>query len=275
MRSIYNTTTDNTLICLHNQDWLDKQRKAGKIAAAALKELKWYCDNKTFHSVFVLNEIIERFIIEQGGFPTFKGYKGFPAGVCISVNKQLVHGIPGDTVLQNGDKVSFDLGVTVEGAIADTALTLIFGPPKSEKHLQLVRDTDEALRKGIEAVQVGKHLGCIGHAISKYAKNKGYGVIVNYGGHGLTWDTPHAPPFVANKAESNEGVRIQPGMTLAIEPMLTIGSTTTHVDSDGWTVWCDAEMAAHAEHTIYIHLDGMVEVITERNYLSVNERTLK
>jgi methionyl aminopeptidase len=256
----------NGLIDLKDQSWLDKQRVAGKIAAAALLELEWYVKNKTFHSMATLDEIIGRFIIKEGGSCTFRGYKGFSSNYCTSINRQLVHGIADDTVLQNGDLVSFDLGVTYQGAIADTAITLIFGDPKSDKQVQLVKATEEALMAGIRSIAIDRRLGCIGNAISKIAKNKGYGNITQYGGHGLTWNTPHSSPFVCNAGSPNEGIRFQPNMTLAIEPMFTTGSTKTWVDKDGWTVYCEAEMSAHWEHTIFIHADR-VEIITDRTIL--------
>lgn len=260
-----NAFSTNSFVKLKNQDWLDKQRIAGKIAAQTLVKLKGFLEGKTFHSMATLNEIAERYIIDAGGIPTFKGYKGFPAGVCVSINKQLVHGIPDDTVLDDGDIVSFDLGVTYEGAIADTALTCIFGQPKSDRHVDLVRTTEEALMKGIEAVAVGKRLGCIGQAIYKYGKGKGYGVIDKYGGHGLDWNVPHAAPFVPNKSDAEDGIRIQPGLAIAIEPMLVIGSTNTRTLDDGWTVVTD-DVGAHFEHSIYVHEDH-VEIITDRTGL--------
>jgi len=261
--STSNAFSNNTLVKLKNQDWLDKQRIAGKIAARALNTLQRAVEGKTFHSTNTLSQVAEKLILEAGGTPTFKGYKGFPAAVCISVNKQLVHGIPDDTVLDEGDVISFDLGVTYEGAIADTAITCIFGTPKSDKHVELVKATEQSLLKGIEAIAVGKRLGCIGNAIYKYARASGFGCITNYGGHGLDWDTPHAPPFVSNRAELDEGIRIQPGLAIAIEPMLVIGGTTTRVLNDGWTVVTD-DIGAHFEHSIFVHEDH-VEIITDRS----------
>ena len=119
--------------------------------------------------------------------------------------------------------------------------------------------------KGIEAIKVGSQLGVIGHAIHKYGKSKGFGVINQYGGHGLDWNAPHAPPFVANKAEINEGIRIQPGLAIAIEPQLVIGSTNTRVLDDGWTVVTD-DIGAHFEHSVYVH-ENHVEVLTDRSKL--------
>lgn len=256
----------SSFVMLKNQDWLNKQRIAGKIAAQTLVALQRKVENKTTDSLIELNTFAENIITDAGGIPTFKGYKGFPAGVCISVNKQLVHGIPTDYHLEDGDVISFDLGVTIDGAIADTAITCIYGQPKSDKHITLVKATEESLMKGIEAISVGKRLGCIGNAISRCAKGYGFSEIIQYGGHGLDWNQPHAQPFVANKSLENEGIRIQPNLTIAIEPMLTSGSTKTHVDKDGWTVLCEAEISAHFEHTIYIHNDH-VEIITDRRGL--------
>jgi methionyl aminopeptidase len=265
MRIANNQSKSNGIITLKNQDWLDKQRVAGKIAAKALLMLEAYVKEKTPHTLSYLNEMTEKFIIESGGTPTFKGYKGFPAGVCMSVNKQLVHGIPNETVLQEGDVISFDLGVTYQGAIADTAITCIYGQAKLTRHEALVKATEECLMKGIQAIAVGKQLDCIGTAIYKSATSKGYGVITNYGGHGLDWDTPHAPPFVANKSDDNGNIRIQPGLAIAIEPMLVLGSTRTRTLDDGWTVVTD-DVGSHFEHSIFVHEDH-VEIITDRTGL--------
>lgn len=257
--------TENSLVRLKDKNWLDKQRVAGRIAAETLKLLEDLVKGKTFHSLKVLNDVAEEYITKNGGVPTFKGYKGFPAGVCISVNKELVHGIPKDYVLDEGDIISFDLGVTVDGAIADTAITCIFGEPKNEKHARLVKATEEALMRGIQAIEVGKRLGVIGQAISKCAKGYGYGVINNYGGHGLDWNVPHAPPFVENKSDSDKGIRIQPGLAIAIEPMFVLGSTATTTLSDGWTV-VTPDLSAHFEHSVFVHEDH-VEIITDRSKL--------
>jgi methionyl aminopeptidase len=257
--------TENSLVRLKDKDWLDKQRVAGRIAAEALLLLEAAVKGRTFHSLQALNEVAEHHIIKNGGSPTFKGYKGFPAGVCISVNKELVHGIPKDYVMNDGDIVSFDLGVTYQGAIADTAITCIFGQPKSERHVKLVQDTEAALMRGIDAIKVGNRLGVIGHAIYKYAHGLGYGVINNYGGHGLDWNIPHASPFVENKSDVNKGIRIQPGLAIAIEPMLTLGSISTTTLEDGWTV-ATPDLSAHFEHSIFVHEDH-VEIITDRSKL--------
>lgn len=262
----------NEICELKDQNWLDRQRVAGKIVAATLCLLEQEVKNKTELSLIELNNIAEKFILENNCEITFKRYKGFPAGVCISVNKQLVHGIPTNYHLQDGDVVSFDLGATFEGAIADSALTCIYGTPKSERHISLLKTTEESLAKGIMAVKVGKRLGCIGNAIFKHTKGYGFGLITKYGGHGLNWNQPHAPPFVENKSELDQGIRIQPGLAIAIEPMLVMGDTYTYVDKDGWTVW-GSDISAHQEHSIFVHKD-CVEILTWReneSYLKSNK----
>lgn len=259
----------NSLIKLKGQDWLEKQRVAGKIAAQTLNMLQGMLLNmkegSTKATLNQLNTVAENFIISQKGSCTFKNYKGFPAGVCISVNKQLVHGIPTDYVLQDGDVVSFDLGVTFEGAIADTAITCIYGQPKSEQHVKLVEATEASLMAGIAAIKVGKRLGCIGEAIYDSARKSGFSVVTKYGGHGLDWDIPHAAPFVDNKSDPSKGIRIQPGLVIAVEPMLVIGSPETRTDKDGWTVVTN-DIGAHFEHSLYVHEDR-VEIITDRSKL--------
>jgi len=275
VKVINNNLTAGELIDLKDEKWLKNQRIAGKIVAGALMQLENYCINKTFHSMATLNEITERYIIEHGGIPTFKNYpkKGgpnFPAGLCISVNKILTHGIGDDTVLNDGDVVSFDLGVTYDDAIADSAFTCIFGQPQNSKHEKLVLTTKECLSEAIKSIKVGKRLGCIGKAIFSHAAGKGFGVITQYGGHGISKNKAHAPPFVSNKSTENEGIRLCEGMTLAIEPLLVIGSSTeTKTGSDGWSVYCK-DIAAHEEHTIFIHSDH-IEIITWRE----NETVIK
>lgn len=255
--------SENNFVRLKSKDWLEKQRVAGKVCAETLLLLEQEVKSGTTKSLLELDKLAETYIRDNGCTPTFLLYKGFPNSVCISVNKQLVHGICTDYKLQDGDLVSFDLGATYKGAIADTAITCIFGQPKSEKHVQLLKATEEVLMQGIRAIEVGKRLGCIGQAIAKHTKRLGFGLITQYGGHGISWDTPHDAPFVANEATENDGIRIQPGLTIAIEPMLVLGSSKTHVANDGWTVLTDS-LGSHQEHTIFVHTDH-VEIITWRH----------
>lgn len=255
--------SSNGLFKLKNQDWLDKQRIAGRTAAGALVLLEEEVKKGTKKTLLELSCLAEEFILKNECTPTFKNYKGFPAAVCISVNKQLVHGIPTDYLLQDGDVVKFDLGATYQGAIADSAITCIYGNSKFSNHTKLVSSCYESLMKGISAIAVGQNLGVIGHAIHKSAKGNGFSVITDYGGHGLDWNRPHAPPFVANKANPNDDIRIQAGLAIAIEPMLVPYDTSSHVSKDGWTVLTN-EIGAHFEHSIFVHSDH-VEILTKRD----------
>ncbi len=254
--------TANGLIKLKNEDWLEKQRVAGKITAGALMLLERESKALTTKSMIELSALAEEYILSNDCTPTFKGYKGFPAAVCISVNNQLVHGIPTEYRLQDGDVVKFDLGATYKGAIADSAITCIYGEPKSPMHVKLVAACYESLMKGIGAIAVGKRLGVIGHAISKSIRGSGFAAITAYGGHGLDWNRPHAPPFVENKADPETGFRIQPGLAIAIEPMVVPYDPTSFVEADGWTV-STKDIGTHAEHSIFVHEDR-VEILTWR-----------
>lgn len=262
--NIQSSFSGSMFIKLKNDEWLKKQRIAGKIAAGALMLLSGLIKEKTTKSLIELDLIAEEYIIKNGGIPTFKGYGSppFPNSCCISVNNQLVHGVVTNYILQEGDLVSFDLGVTIEGVIADTAITCIYGEAKTSMHTKLLKATKEALKKGIDAAKVGNRIGDIGNAIYKSAKNNGFNVIINYGGHGIDINTPHAFPFVPNKAQLNEGIRIQPGLTIAIEPLLTPGPIDTWVGDDNWTVYTK-DINNHMEHTIFVHNDS-TEIITDR-----------
>lgn len=257
------TLLRNGFYKLKDDSWLEKQRVAGRVVAGTLSLLEKQVKERTTLSLLELNKLGEEYILDNKCSATFKNYKGFPAGVCISVNKQLVHGIPTDYVLQEGDVISFDLGATYEGAIADSALTCIWGEPKKQEHVKIIKACEEAMMKGIAAVKVGSHLGAIGHAIYKSARGNGFNVITQYGGHGLDWDRPHAPPFVENKSNYDSGFRIQAGLTLAIEPMLVPFDTTTSTAADGWTVYTK-EIGSHTEHTIFVHEDR-IEIMTLRD----------
>lgn len=261
----------NSFFALQDNKWLENHRVAGKIAAQTLHHLEKLIINRANHSLLELNNIAEDMIVKAGGIPTFKNYKGFPAAVCTSVNEQLVHGIPTEYKLQEGDVISLDLGVTYNNTIADTALTCIYGNPKKEWHIKLIKVTEDAMYKGINAISIDKKLGVIGNAIYKSVQqDPEFSIITRYGGHGISRDSDgngilHAPPFVANKASPDEGVRIQEGFVLAIEPMVTRGSADTHTVVDGWTVMTK-NINAHMEHTVYVHSDR-VEIITDRSNL--------
>jgi len=263
---------ESSLITLKDENWLTNQRVAGRVAAGALSLLENEVKQGTNKSLLELDKLAETYIRDNGCTPTFLLYKGFPNSVCMSIGNiktktnMLVHGIPTNIKLEQGMKFSADLGTTFNGAIADTALTCVFGEA-SVKQAQIIKDTEEALMRGIQAIKIGSRLGVIGKAIYKFGSSKGYGVINNYGGHGLDLNCPHSQPFVANRSTENDGPRLAMGETLAIEPMLTSGSVKTHVDADGWTVHSEAEYSAHFEHTIFIKNNGDIELITDRENL--------
>lgn len=263
MKISKNQFLENGFFKLKDNNWLEKQRVAGRVVAGALSLLEDQVKNKTSLSLIELNDLAETYIQDHHCSPTFKGFHGFPAGVCISVNEQLVHGIPTDYHLAEGDVISFDLGATYQSAIADSALTCIFGQPKHAWHVKIIQACEEAMMKGIAAVKVGNHLGAIGHAIYKSGKGNGFNLITQFGGHGLNWDEPHSLPFVANKGNPDEGLVMQPGFCIAIEPMLVVNDTTTTFDKDGWTVYGKG-ISAHFEHSVYLHEDH-VEIITKRD----------
>jgi len=260
----------NSNICILQDDkYLENLRAAGKIAARTILLLENLVKEKTIKSLKELNDIAAEFIIQNGGSCTFYKYKGFPGHICISVNQELVHGIPSDRKLVDGDLISFDLGVTINGAIADTATTVIFGEPKSSMHLDLIRSTEEALISGIKAISIGKKIGVIGEAIYKVGRKNNLSVVTNMGGHGITMDVkgngiPHAFPFIANRSTADEGIRMAPGMVIAIEPLFVLGtSNKTKLEADNWTV-STLDISAHFENTVYIHQD-YVEVISDKN----------
>jgi len=263
--------TANSFIRLKDNNWLEKYRVAGHVTAGTLSLLEQEVKTGTTKSLLELDKLAETYIRDNGCTPTFLMYKGFPNSVCVSTNRQLVHGIPTNYHLQEGDIVSFDLGATYQGAIGDSAITMIYGQPKSERHLRLIEATQEALMRSIQTIEVGKRLGAIGNAIYKCAKGHGLSVVEKYGGHGI--DTapdgtgiPHAAPFVPNKSNANEGIRAQVGMILAIEPLFVLGhSNRTITDNDGWTVSCD-DLCSHHEHTVFIHEDR-IEILTDRSKL--------
>ncbi len=252
-------------IKLKGEDWLQKQRLAGKVLAKIMNDIEVLIKSKTNMTLLDINDFAENEILKNNCTPTFKGYKGFPNAICISKNRQLVHGVakPGDK-LEEGDVITFDFGVTFENAIADSATTMIYGTPKCKDHEKLVQATKACLQAAIDSIKIGSQLGVIGNAIYKTARMNGFNVITSYGGHGLCWGKAHAPPFVANKAEINEGIRIVPGMSIAIEPLLVPAncSINSKILDDGWTVVTD-DVSAHEEHSLFVHEDH-VEIITKR-----------
>jgi methionyl aminopeptidase len=249
--------------CQPEEDW-DNYRFSGRITAACLTMLESLVASKTSLSLLELDGLAETFFRDNGVDPVFKGYHGFPASVCMSVNEQLVHGIPTDRKLQEGDIITFDTGCNYKGTITDSALTCIFGKPKSNEDVDLVQSTKDCLNEAIKSVRVGLNVGSIGNTIYHTARKKGYRVIERYTGHGISRDAVHSDPPVLNKAEIEDGIRIQHGMVLAIEPLLipAENTTVTVVDEDNWTV-ISSGISSHEEHSILIKNNG-IEVLTKR-----------
>lgn len=199
----------------------------------------------------------------MGGKPSFLGYQGFPDVICISINDEVVHGIPrADKIVQSGDLVSLDLGVTYDGMIVDGARTVIVGTANPEKQ-KLVATTQESLRAGIKAVKHGCYTGDIGAAVQVILDRNKYGIVRDLVGHGVG-HLVHEDPNVPNYGKAGSGTRLVAGMTIAIEPMATLGGYRVDVDEDGWTVrTVDGSLAAHFEDTVLITPSGY-EVLTAR-----------
>lgn len=208
-----------------------------------------------------INSLVEDYIRSQGAVPVFKGYRGFPAASCISVNEQVIHGIPGERVLRQGDLVKVDVGVAKDGFIADAAVSVGVGDIDRGVE-KLMRATNKALWAGIKMARAGNRIGDLSNAIQSTAEEEGFGVVKDYFGHG-TGLALHEEPNIPNFGPADVGPRLQKGMTIAIEPMLTMGSAKVRLLDDEWTVvTADGGFAAHFEHTVVITANGS-EVLTE------------
>ncbi len=209
-----------------------------------------------------LSELAKREIRGTGGQPTFLGYYGFPDVLCVSVNDEVVHGIPkSNRVIKSGDLVSMDFGVTYDGMITDAAVTAIASQSKSSEDKKLVQTTKEALETAIWAVKDGVKTGDIGAAVEAVLNRGQYGIVRDLVGHGVGHEL-HEDPNVPNYGKKGHGVRLSSGMTIAIEPMATLGDYRVFTEADGWTVRTrDGSRSAHFEHTVLITPDG-AEVLT-------------
>ena len=205
-----------------------------------------------------LDTVAEEYIRTQGALPSFKGYRGFPASICTSVNDQVVHGIPGPRVLKPGDILSLDFGAIWEGYHADSAVTVFVGDPPSDQAEKLVRVTEEALEAGIGQLVTGKRLSDIGHAVQQVVEGAGFSVVREYVGHGIGRSLHEDPP-IPNYGPPGRGPDIGPGLVVAIEPMVNAGGWETRVLADDWTVvTADGSLSAHFEHTVAVTEDGPV-----------------
>jgi methionyl aminopeptidase len=251
------------MIAMKSSREIDVMRRGGKITSSALSTLLQTA--KAGMSLRELDRLAERLIRERGGLPTFKGYNGFPSSICASVNDVVVHGIPGDYVLKDGDLLSIDIGTTFEGYVSDSAASIGIGTvsPAAER---LMRVTQECLMFGIAAMQEGNRLSDIGYAVQAHAEENGYGVVRALVGHGVGRQM-HEEPQVPNYGTPGKGLILRPGLCLAIEPMITEGTFEVKTLPDRWTVvTADGKLAAHFEHTIALTEEGP-RILTLREIL--------
>ncbi len=201
-----------------------------------------------------IDRVAEEFIRDHGGVPGFKGYSGYPATLCISINDQVVHGIPSKRILKDGDIVSVDCGVYMNSFHGDSAYTFTIGEVRPEI-LKLIRVTKECLYLGIAQATAGKRIGDIGSAVQKHAELNGFSVVREMVGHGVGRHL-HEPPEVPNYGKAGAGEILQSGLTIAIEPMINLGKRHINQDKDGWTIWTtDRKPSAHFEHSIVVRED--------------------
>ena len=204
-----------------------------------------------------LDSLAEKFIRSKGATPSFKGYEGFPSTLCISINDEVVHGFPGERVLQDGDIISIDIGACYKGYHGDSAWTYTVGEV-SDDAKYLLEHTEKALYEGIKQAKVGNRIGDIGYAVEKYAKEHNLGVVKELVGHGVGTSV-HEAPDVPNYGTKGTGPKIRDGMVIAIEPMLTLGSPDIYIEDNDWTVKTeDSSLSAHFEHTIAITNEGVI-----------------
>ncbi|MBR2160203.1 MAG: type I methionyl aminopeptidase [Clostridia bacterium] len=247
------------MIILKTESEIAKMRKAGKITGDTLKLLEEKV--KPGISTLELNDIAEKYIRSQGAIPSFLGLYNYPASVCISIDEEVVHGIPSKKrIIEEGQIVSFDVGAYIDGFHGDAARTVMVGKVLEEKR-KLVEITKECFFKGVEQFKVGNRLGDIGFAIQQHAEMHGFGVVRELVGHGIGRKM-HEDPEVANYGTKGRGVRLSNGMTLAIEPMITLGTYEVDFLADGWTVKTrDLKPSAHYENTVAL-FDGQIEILT-------------
>ena len=247
------------MIVVKSQRELNKMRTACRITAEthALLAEKLAPGVSTGY----LDQIAEDYILNQGAVPAFKGYRGFPSTLCVAINEEVVHGIPGSRILKEGDIIGLDIGVKKDGFYGDAAQTLPVGKISSQAE-QLLKTAREALSAGIEQAFAGNYLSDISHAVQVRAEKEGFSVVRRYVGHGIGRKM-HEDPQVPNFGPPGQGVKLKAGMTLAIEPMVNLGVHEVEVLEDGWTVvTSDRMLSAHFEHTVVVKGSSPPEILT-------------
>ena len=245
-------------VVLKSEQEVELMRRAGQIVAVVLEKLK--SEVRAGVTTRELDAVAVREVSRLGGISSFKGYRGYPATICVSVNEEIVHGIPDGRELKNGDLVSVDFGAILNGFHGDAAFTVGVGKLDA-KAAELLTTTEDALKAGIDAARAGARLGDVSNAIQRCAESRGFTVIREYTGHGIGREM-HEDPQIRNFGPPGQGLLLKKGMTLALEPMLCVGDWQTTVGDNRWTVsTLDGSLAAHFEHTIAI-TDGAARVLT-------------
>lgn len=246
------------MIILKTRREIEIMRKAGRLVAESHELVRKYI--KPGITTKELDQIVEDFLKSQNAIPTFKGYNKFPYSICASVNEEVVHGMPGERKLKEGDIISVDIGATFEGYVGDSAKTFFVGEVDDEKR-RLVEVTRQSFYEGIKFAKESCRLSDISHAIQEYVENAGFSVVRDYVGHGVGKNM-HESPQIPNFGKPGKGPRLQQGMVLAIEPMINAGTYNVKVLDNDWTVvTLDGKPSAHYEHTIAI-TDGEPELLT-------------
>lgn len=246
------------MVVLKSSWEIARMRQAGRIVARVLEALRERA--RVGVTTAELDALAAKIIKQENAIPSFKGYRGYPAAICSSINEEIVHGIPGPRKLQEGDILSVDVGAIYKGYHGDAAITVGIGQI-SEEAQRLIEATAGALAQGIAQAQPGNRIGDVSHAIQEYAESRGFSVVREYMGHGIGRQM-HEPLQVPNFGSAGHGILLRPGLTFALEPMLNAGTWRTHVLADGWTVITeDKKLSAHFEHTIAVTEDGP-EILT-------------
>ncbi|MFN2568482.1 MAG: type I methionyl aminopeptidase [Candidatus Dormibacteria bacterium] len=245
---------------LKKPEEIEKMRVSGRILGECLSHLAAFC--RPGVTTLDVDREADTFIRDHGCIPGFLGYQGYPNSLCISINDEVVHGIPTERVLEEGDLVSLDCGLILDGWWADSGLSIACGTASPEVS-RLIAVTREALQRAIDQARPGRHIGDIGHAVQTYVEGEGYSVVRQYVGHGIGRNM-HEAPQVPNHGATGTGNLLKPGYVLAIEPMVNVGGAEVRTLDDGWTVVTeDGALSGYFEHTVAITEDGP-EVLTAR-----------
>jgi methionyl aminopeptidase len=246
------------MITLKSKREIEIMRDASKIVACILETLRDCC--KAGITTRELDQVAEQQIAHYNATAAFKGYRGYPRSLCTSINQQVVHGIPGNATLKEGDIISLDFGVCYKGYFGDAAITVPIGEidPETQKLLTV---TEECLYRGIEQMTPNKHLSDLSRAIQTHAESNGFSLVKEFGGHGIGRHL-HEDPMVLNYVVNGRGIKLKSGLVLAVEPMVNLGGDQVQILQDGWTVvTTDGKPSAHFEHTIAITENGP-EILT-------------